>query len=98
MTTTNTAEFFGARLRELMSECQVRNVETGKISKLTPLGLHRLIRLACPDAKISQSQLYRYVRGECAPRLDDLVVIAAVFRVSPHVFVPANAAVKALSA
>jgi transcriptional regulator with XRE-family HTH domain len=88
------AAFFAAKLRALMSESQVRNIETGKIRKLTPLSMLHLIKHTHPDADISQSQLYRYVRGERAPRLDELAVIASVFGVSPRVFVPTAAARK----
>lgn len=85
------AVFFGAKLRALMSEYQVRNITTGKPRKLTPLGLHRRIQDVFPDTDMSQSQLYRYVRGERAPRLDELAVIAGVLGVSPRMFVPATA-------
>lgn len=97
MTTTSTQEphpatvFFGERLRALMSEHQVRDMSNGKVRKLTPLRLHRRIRHLNPDAEISQSQFYRYVRGERAPRLDELAVIAGVLGVPARTFLPVTA-------
>jgi transcriptional regulator with XRE-family HTH domain len=81
------AEFFGHQLRALMSEYQVRSLNSGKVRKLTPLGLHRLIHHRNPDLGTSPSQIYRYFHGERVPRVDEVSAIADLFGVSPRFFV-----------
>lgn len=81
------AVFFGAKLRALMAESQIRDVDTGKTRKLTALGLYKLLQYQFPDSGISQTHVYRYVNGERPPRLDQLATIAALFGVSPTHFV-----------
>lgn len=51
------AVFIGAQLRALMAESQIREVETGKVRKLTALGLYKLLQYRFPGSGISQTQV-----------------------------------------
>ena len=77
---------FANQLRRLMADCQIRYPDSGKVRQLTPLGLLNLLQERKPRLDISRTQFYRYVHGERAPRLDELVAIAEVFDVSPCYF------------
>jgi hypothetical protein len=51
------AVFIGAPLRALMAKSQNREVDTGKVRKLTALGLYKLLQYRFPGSGISQAQV-----------------------------------------
>lgn len=82
--------FFAQQLRGLMADFQIRRLDSGKARKLTALSLFNLLQYRKPELNISRTQFYRYVHGERAPRLDELVAIAEVLEVSPCYFLQAQ--------
>lgn len=90
-TTTHVARaFFAARLRELMAGIAVRDLETGRQRKLTPLRLQRLLKEQAPHLALSQTQVYRYYNGEASPDVEVVYEIAVLFGVPPTHFVPSD--------
>lgn len=88
-TTTHVARtFFAARLRELMAGMAVRDLETGRERKLTPLRLQQILKQQAPKLALSQSQVYRYYNAEAAPDVEVVYEIAVLFGVPPSHFVP----------
>jgi len=82
------AEYFSARLQELVAAWDVRNLETGRTRKLTPLGLQRLLAERAPELPVSPSQMYRYFHGQTAPSVNVVYELADLFGVAPNHFVP----------
>lgn len=69
--TTHVARtFFAARLQELMAGMAVRDLETGRERKLTPLRLQRMLKQQAPHLALSQTQVYRYYNAEAAPDVE----------------------------
>ena len=81
-------EYFSARLQELVAAWDVRNLETGRTRKLTPLGLQRLLTERAPELPVSPSQMYRYFHGQAAPSVNVVYELADLFGVAPNHFVP----------
>lgn len=81
-------EYFAARLQELVAAWDVRNLETGRERKLTPLGLQRLLAERAPELPVSQTQIYRYFHGQAAPNVNVVYELADLFGVAPSHFVP----------
>jgi transcriptional regulator with XRE-family HTH domain len=80
--------YFAERLKELMAGVVVRDLESGRVRKLTPLRLHRLLKEQAPNLAVSQSQVYRYCNGDTAPDVEVVYEIAVLFGVPPSHFVP----------
>lgn len=87
--TTHVARtFFTARLRELMAGMAVRDLETGRERKLTPLRLQQMLKQQAPNLALSRTQVYRYYKAEAAPDVEVVYEIAVLFGVSPSHFMP----------
>lgn len=82
--------YFATRLRELMAGFKIRDLDSGRVSKLSPLRLQRILKEQAPHLALSQSQFYRYVNGEAAPDVAVVYELAVLFDVSPTYFVPAE--------
>ncbi|MGV0743853.1 helix-turn-helix domain-containing protein [Mycolicibacterium sp. XJ870] len=81
--------YFAQRLQELSQNLNVRNLDgSGRVRKLTPLRLQKLLKEQAPDLPVSQTQIYRYYHGESPPRLDVVYELAALLGVSPREFLP----------
>ncbi|MHC9295453.1 helix-turn-helix domain-containing protein [Mycobacterium sp. LTG2003] len=82
-------QYFSQRLQELSQNLNVRRLDgSGRVRKLTPLRLQKLLKEQAPDLPVSQTQIYRYYHGESAPRLDVVYELAALLGVSPREFLP----------
>lgn len=78
---------FTRRFSELISEWNVRPTGRGRRPRnLTAKKVHELLVEQAPLVAPSQSQLYRYYRGEAAPDIVDVLELARLFDVSPQSF------------
>ena len=80
--------YFAERLRQLMAGMSVRDLESGRVSKLIPLRLQRILKAQAPDLPLSQTQVYRYVNGEATPDVAVVYELAILFGVPPTHFIP----------
>lgn len=88
-------QYFAQRLQELSDGMSVRKLDgSGRVRKLTPLRLQKLLKEQAPDLPVSQTQIYRYYHGEASPRLDVVFELAALLGVSPREFLPPGSAAK----
>jgi hypothetical protein len=81
------ARYFAARCQELTETRKVRG-PGGRVQRLTPRAIQRMLKQRAPDLAISETQFYRFYHGEVAPRLDVVYEVAALFGVSPREFLP----------
>ena len=83
---------FTWRLNELTNQWNVLPAGHGRRPRnLTAKKVHDLLVEQAPLVAPSQSQLYRFYRGEAAPSIVELLELARLFSVSPQSFLPATA-------
>lgn len=83
---------FTRRFNELITQWNVVPTGRGRRPRnLTPKKVHDLLVEQAPSVAPSQSQLYRFYRGEAAPSIVDVLELARFFNVSPQSFLPETA-------
>lgn len=88
---------FAQHLNELTTQWRVERINgVGRPLKLTPKGVHDLLREQAPKVAPSQTQVYRYYSGEAAPSLLQIHELARLFNVSPQSFLLDNAGISAV--
>jgi Helix-turn-helix len=83
---------FTRRVHELINQWNVVPTGHGRRPRnLTAKKVHDLLVEQAPSVAPSQSQLYRFCRGEAAPSIVDVLELARFFNVSPQSFLPETA-------